>query len=198
MREGDERRQRLRPEKAGCVPVRQDANNDWQVLLVQSRWTENVWAFPKGGVEAGETTIQAAVRETAEEGGVTGETYVKLGAWCFERNGRHEQRMWLMLVHTEYDAQDWRWSERLFRERAWFSFDDARSLLVRRVGESCRPELIQMLEAAHQAVSHLQCLDTSKPIVHLAPPLEQHELVQRDIAQQDLVQHDLVHHDDSS
>lgn len=42
-----------------------------------------VWSMPKGHVEAGETTREAAVREVAEETGITGTVVAELGAIDF-------------------------------------------------------------------------------------------------------------------
>ena len=41
------------------------------------------WSLPKGHVEAGETTEQAAIREISEETGITGEVLAPLGAIDF-------------------------------------------------------------------------------------------------------------------
>lgn len=48
---------------AGIVVVRRDAAG-WRVLLLR---VYNYWDFPKGRVEAGESAIDAARRETREE-----------------------------------------------------------------------------------------------------------------------------------
>lgn len=48
-----------------------------QVLLVRDRFGR--WTLPKGHVEAGETDEAAALREIAEETGVTGEIVRRLG-----------------------------------------------------------------------------------------------------------------------
>jgi 8-oxo-dGTP pyrophosphatase MutT (NUDIX family) len=48
---------------AGVVVVRRDRDG-WRYLLLRVYRT---WDFPKGGVELGETPLQAAVREVAEE-----------------------------------------------------------------------------------------------------------------------------------
>lgn len=67
-----------RPAIAAAVIVR-----DHQVLLVQRQVAEGdlSWQFPAGAVEVGESGEDAAVRETAEEAGLT----VAAKAWLGER-----------------------------------------------------------------------------------------------------------------
>ncbi|MEO1765935.1 bis(5'-nucleosyl)-tetraphosphatase [Thiobacter aerophilum] len=68
---------------AGVVVVRQEPDG-WRFLLLRA-WRN--WDFPKGAVEAGETPLAAAVRETAEEAGLRdldfrwGEDYVETGPY---------------------------------------------------------------------------------------------------------------------
>ncbi len=50
---------------AGVVVVRRDP--DCKVLLLRAY---NYWDFPKGGVEAGESSLEAAIREVREETGI--------------------------------------------------------------------------------------------------------------------------------
>ena len=52
---------------AGAVVVR-PATQGWRYLLLRVFRT---WDFPKGGLEAGEAPLQAAVREVEEETGLT-------------------------------------------------------------------------------------------------------------------------------
>lgn len=68
---------------AGVVVVRPE-QGDWRFLLLRA-WRN--WDFPKGAVEPGETPLQAARRETAEETGIEdldfrwGEAYVDTGPY---------------------------------------------------------------------------------------------------------------------
>jgi 8-oxo-dGTP pyrophosphatase MutT (NUDIX family) len=65
---------------------------DGRVLLIRTRNLEGaeVWTFPKGHLEAGETPEAAAIREVAEETGfnceISGELYK--AEYSFFRNGR--------------------------------------------------------------------------------------------------------------
>lgn len=143
----------VRQNKAGCVPVRRKSDGSWEVLLLESRWTQGLWGFPKGGVEADETESQTAVRETVEEGGVTGTLGHKLGEWRFDRRGQHQQAMWILYVHIEYSSDDIKWKERKKRTRAWLSFDDARNRLLSISEDLRRPELVEMLQAAESKLT---------------------------------------------
>lgn len=58
---------RAKTVSAGVVVARPEGGT-WQLLLLRS-WQN--WDFPKGMVETGETPLSAAVRETAEETGLT-------------------------------------------------------------------------------------------------------------------------------
>lgn len=56
---------------AGCVVVR-ETHDGYRFLLLRAYRN---WDFPKGAVEPGEEPLAAAVRETAEEAGITDLTF---------------------------------------------------------------------------------------------------------------------------
>lgn len=61
-----------------------------RVLMVRRRVTEGElsWQFPAGGIEAGETPEEAAVRETAEETGLEVEPLLLIGERVHPKTGR--------------------------------------------------------------------------------------------------------------
>ncbi|KAK4534905.1 hypothetical protein CDCA_CDCA03G0930 [Cyanidium caldarium] len=158
---------RSRREVAGCIPFRQrqprsgepalahpwwrlpegaSVSDALEVLLVQSKYAEDVWLFPKGGVKRKETRKEAAVRETREEAGVEGVVEAKLGTWRVWSEEEHT--MYLLRVEREYSAHDETWEERYERPRWWLPLPDAMQVL-RRV-QSRRPELLDMLKTARK------------------------------------------------
>lgn len=62
-----------------------------KVLMIRRREREGklLWAFPGGGIEAGESPEQAAVRETAEEVGLEVKAVSVLGDRVHPQTGRH-------------------------------------------------------------------------------------------------------------
>lgn len=56
---------------AGCVIVRGDADDQEVLLLYRHRFITDTWGWeiPAGGVDAGETPADAAIRESVEETG---------------------------------------------------------------------------------------------------------------------------------
>jgi len=62
-----------------------------KTLMIRRREREGklLWAFPGGGIEAGEMPEQAAVRETAEEVGLEVKAVRTLGARVHPQTGRH-------------------------------------------------------------------------------------------------------------
>jgi bis(5'-nucleosidyl)-tetraphosphatase len=80
---------------AGVIPFRKEGDQGLLYLVLHSATVRNPrakWEFPKGGVEAGETTRQAAAREFQEETGLTDwsfrEGFERSLSYTYIRRGR--------------------------------------------------------------------------------------------------------------
>lgn len=104
--------------QAGGIVFRR--NGVISILLVRAKRDPTIWIFPKGHIEPGETAADAALRETREEAGVSGEIVGPVGAPNEFHNGRELVRVQYFLIRalTETPETDG-------REKRWFAFDDA-------------------------------------------------------------------------
>lgn len=76
---------------AGGLVVRRDADGVSAALIGRlDRRGRLRWSMPKGHIENGETTEQAAIREVAEETGISGRITARLGSveYTFTAQGR--------------------------------------------------------------------------------------------------------------
>jgi len=105
--------------QAGGIAFR-GRGKDLRILLVTSKKQKGFWIFPKGHVEAGETAVQAGVRETEEEAGVTGDLLGPIGAPLeYDWNGkRYSVQYFLIRATAESPASDG-------RTILWLPFDEA-------------------------------------------------------------------------
>jgi len=96
-----------------------------RILLISTRGGKR-WQLPKGHVEEGETTEQAAVRETREETGVLGRVVAPLPTveyWYVERGVRVHKRVdYFLLDYVEGDAANHDRHE--VSGAAWFEWDE--------------------------------------------------------------------------
>ncbi|MEU0360029.1 NUDIX hydrolase [Streptomyces cyaneofuscatus] len=92
------------------------------VLLIQRRWDPHAgsWALPGGHVDAGETSLQAAVRELEEETGITVPVDAVGQVGAFDTPGRDPRGRYVTVAYTATlakpvaptpldDAADARW-----------------------------------------------------------------------------------------
>jgi len=114
-------------------------NGDGKLLLVQQH--NNSWSFPKGGVNEGESELDAALREIREETGLTKLEFVAdLGS--YERysiglDGVGESKEWgsrkrtFFLFKTDEEvAADFNDPDGEVTATRWVSTDEARTLLT--------------------------------------------------------------------
>ena len=117
--------------QAGAIAMR-TTGGATEALIVRAKKDPSQWVFPKGHIEPGETAADAAVRELAEEAGVSGMIIQRVGVSAF-RSGAEQVEVTYFLVRfvrrvspSEERAIAWLPLEDA-RER--LSFDDARRLL---------------------------------------------------------------------
>ncbi|MGC5543697.1 NUDIX domain-containing protein [Streptomyces griseus] len=92
------------------------------VLLIQRRWAPHAgsWALPGGHVDAGETSLRAAVRELEEETGITVPVDALGQVGAFDAPGRDPRGRYVTVAYTAAlpepvaptpldDAADARW-----------------------------------------------------------------------------------------
>ncbi|KAI8368172.1 NUDIX hydrolase domain-like protein [Radiomyces spectabilis] len=111
---------------AGCLPI--DPRTK-RILLISSSKHEGVWVIPKGGWENDETQVEAALRETWEEAGVRGVISGFLG--CFydsNKKGQAKSQFWIYELLVDEIMK--KWPEKKKRERRWFTFDEAITVLA--------------------------------------------------------------------
>jgi len=106
---------------AGGLVVRDD-----EILLISTQ-NGRRWQLPKGHIEAGETPVEAAVREVREETGVTGEIVTELPGveyWYIEKGQRriHKRVDYYLLRYVSGDAADFDPGE--VSGADWFSWDE--------------------------------------------------------------------------
>jgi 8-oxo-dGTP pyrophosphatase MutT (NUDIX family) len=110
-----------------------------RVRLIHSK--KGGYNIPKGHVEPGETVEEAAMREVAEETGITVRVVRKLGLVqreSMEDDGRtvvKDIELFLMAATGEYDGE-------LQEESSWVELDDA-------IGRMRHPEEAAFLRAVH-------------------------------------------------
>jgi 8-oxo-dGTP pyrophosphatase MutT (NUDIX family) len=111
--------------QAAVIPFRiRDERVEIALVTTQSG---KRWVVPKGSLDMGEQSRDAAIRETEEEAGLIGDLEHKpLGRYYFTRaNERYVVEVFLMRVTMELDH----WLEAPLRRRRWISVDKAAALV---------------------------------------------------------------------
>jgi phosphohistidine phosphatase len=127
--------------QASAVPYRIRSGKA-EVLLITSH--KGNWIFPKGIIDAGETAEQTALKESREEAGIGGRIVgPPIGSYTYEKwDALCEVTVFLL----EVESEDPRWLEGGERQRAWFSFEDARSVIEKK-------KLLRLLDSAEEALA---------------------------------------------
>ena len=155
------------PKRLSCGVV---ILNPGRELLLCHVTGQNHWDLPKGGIDPGETPLEAAVRETREESGVKldPDALLDLGRFHYT-NGKN-----LHLFATcmpRFDLKDLRcetryldrWSGRQLPEMdgyGWFGFE--------RIGQLCTPKMAQVLTVRIELDAVLARLRDGRGAVRLA------------------------------
>jgi ADP-ribose pyrophosphatase YjhB (NUDIX family) len=131
---------------AGGVVVRTDAGIEVCLIRPTGR---TVWGLPKGGLESGETLTQAAVREVAEETGVSAVVDAELGAidysfYSREQNGRIHKTVHYYLMHAT--GGDTALHDHEVSEARWVALHEALRLMT-------YPNEREMVRRAAEAMS---------------------------------------------
>ena len=133
------------PNRAGLICF----NKAGHVLVISALVSPTTWVFPKGHIEKGETTQQAAVREALEEAGILATADISLGTTSFVQYFEDVLVEWWVGTaiskpistdaYNEYDFRNVRWLP--WQEaHALLSFPDLKKLLLRAL---CLPENYQ-------------------------------------------------------
>src|SRR4029434_9119376 len=106
------------------------------------------WVVPKGSLDEGERSRDAAIRETEEEAGLIGRLKRRpLGRYRFRRdNEKYEVEVYLMHVTIVLDS----WLEARLRRRRWIKVDKAVTL----VRADLQPFLHLVKRLVHSRKSH--------------------------------------------
>jgi len=111
-------------------------NGNALYLLVRPKKNQREWVLPKGHIEAGETDIQAAVREVEEETGVVTREVAFAGHTEFDSGKEHVRAAFYLMEFLRMGvAQE-------VRETRWVRYVDAIEMITH---ESNR-ELLKLAE----------------------------------------------------
>ena len=123
--------------QAAVIPFR--IRDERVEIALVTRLSGKGWGVPKGSLEEGEQSREAAIRETEEEAGLIGDVERKpLGRYHFTRsNESYVVEVYLMRVTMVLDH----WLEAGVRTRRWIPIDKAAAL----VGTELQP-FVHMVE----------------------------------------------------
>lgn len=137
---------------AGGVVYR-DAKDGPEVCLIQTQGGE-AWQLPKGIVERGEETVEAAMREVSEETGLSSElqqTLDRIEYWYvsnYDEGGPVRVHKWVYFYLLRYTSGETKDHDHEVDDARWFPITEAQQLLsfeseqhvLRMAGESLAEE----------------------------------------------------------
>jgi 8-oxo-dGTP pyrophosphatase MutT (NUDIX family) len=115
-------------QQASAIPFRLSGEGPEVCLITSLR--SGAWGFPKGAIEPGETTEEAALKEAFEEAGLHGRiASASLGRYRYEKWGNTlEVDVFLMAVETCCAE----WQEMELRQRRWVALSNLTQFDIRR------------------------------------------------------------------
>lgn len=111
---------------SGGVIVRRE-NNGAEIALISVKGG-NVWCLPKGLIERGERSEDAAVREVHEETGLKGRIIEKIGEisyWYYIKDENVRSRKTVHFYLMEYESGSTDKHNFEVDDAAWFTLDEA-------------------------------------------------------------------------
>ena len=140
---------RYRRDKSAGVIVFHRSDDGCRFLLLLSRLTKRpLWEFPKGGVDAGETVAEAALRELEEETGIGRDAIRMVDEFLYKEeyrftSGKGESRVLIRKEVTYFLAEslstDVKLSAHEASQFAWLPLDDA----IRKLKYKARREMLR-------------------------------------------------------
>jgi 8-oxo-dGTP pyrophosphatase MutT (NUDIX family) len=109
-------------------------NNEGQVLLICNAALRDpkkrYWGFPKGHIDNGESSEEAAIREVREETGVDVEVTDKIGdsKYVFTHNGEKIFKVVVMFL-MRYTGGELKYQKEELLDAGWYSVDEAMAKL---------------------------------------------------------------------
>lgn len=113
--------------QAAVIPFR-GTGKKLEICLIRRKGAKK-WGIPKGFVERGDTSKDAALKEAFEEAGLKGRL-------VGDAVGNYEYQKWGTMMDVtvylmEVDEEEDDWDEADVRDRRWTSLEDAADLLER-------------------------------------------------------------------
>ena len=128
-------------QQAGAVTFRTTSGAP-EILLVKARKNPEHWIFPKGHIEPGESSQEAAIRELSEEAGVLGDIVEPLGALEFQDSSNTVRvEYYLCRFREQIDSGEGREMQWCSPERAiaLLPFPDMRDLVRKAYQSTTEP-----------------------------------------------------------
>lgn len=124
--------------------------NKNKVLLTKHSENHH-WGFPKGLIEEGQNSEQAALREVKEEGGVEAEILGKVGyskyIYTFEGDKIFKVVTYFLMKYISGNPKDHDWE---MEEAGWFSLDEALKTLSFPQDKELLKQALLLLGSDHQ------------------------------------------------